>query len=200
MRTLLKPEHYGILFLDFDGVLHPDECEAKMFFCHMEKFSALIRDMQPHVAIVISSLWRTKYPLKALRKIFPIDIRDSIIDVTPVSRTKKAKRCEEIKAYLNKSNLENVHYAILDDHPEWFRDLRGIITCDPKIGLQDAQCYKLKQWFDYISDERTRKEKKNTPFSAQNTHDYSTEKKSNLTFHTSLDNLLTITIIEKEKE
>lgn len=171
MRTLLKSEHYGILFLDFDGVLHPDPCKNEQLFCHVQKFSEVFRLMQPHVAIVISSLWRTKYPLKALRKIFPSDMRDCIIDVTPVSKGKKASRCEEIKAYLNANNLQNVHYAILDDRPEWFKDLRGMVACDREIGLEEAQYQKLRQWFDYITDDRKRREKNGLPAAPHKTSD-----------------------------
>lgn len=169
MRTLLNSEHYGILFLDFDGVLHPDPCKTDKLFCHMDKFCEVLRAMQPNVAVVISSLWRTKYPLKALRKLFPRDLRDCIIDVTPVSKGRKAKRCEEIKAYLSTNNLHNIHYAILDDRPEWFKDLRGMIACNRAVGLEEAQYHKLRQWFDYISDDRKKRAKNGLPAAPHNT-------------------------------
>jgi hypothetical protein len=47
-----------ILFLDFDGVLHPEydgqAAPADVVFCHLPRFEAVMRD-HPEVEIVISS-------------------------------------------------------------------------------------------------------------------------------------------------
>lgn len=58
-----------ILFLDFDGVLHPEydgqATPADVVFCHLPRFEAVMRD-HPEVEIVISSMWREQFPLDAL--------------------------------------------------------------------------------------------------------------------------------------
>ena len=62
-----------ILFLDFDGVLHP-EGEDHIFkggvdFCFLPRLEALLREF-PQVKIVISSSWREQLLYKTLLKPF----------------------------------------------------------------------------------------------------------------------------------
>jgi hypothetical protein len=77
-----------ILFLDFDGVLHPlftrPELppEESRPFCYLPRFAAVLRDY-PSVEIVISSTWRLKRDLEQLREPFPHDLRPRVIDTTP---------------------------------------------------------------------------------------------------------------------
>ena len=54
-----------ILFLDFDGVLHPEPCdEDGEPFCNLPALEAILRDF-PAVEIVISSMWRfDAYPCR----------------------------------------------------------------------------------------------------------------------------------------
>ena len=77
-----------ILFLDFDGVLHPEydgqATPADVVFCHLPRFEAVMRDY-PEVEIVISSMWREQFPLDALRARFSPDIAGRIIGATPVT-------------------------------------------------------------------------------------------------------------------
>ena len=65
-----------ILFLDFDGVLHPEYSDRavpdEIAFCHLPRFEAVLRDF-PNVEIVISSTWRYHLPLDALRERFSAD-------------------------------------------------------------------------------------------------------------------------------
>ena len=74
-----------LLFLDFDGVLHPQHESHDNPFGYMDNFCALMRDADPlgQVPIVISSSWRLMYPIDTLRTHFPNDIAARILDVTP---------------------------------------------------------------------------------------------------------------------
>lgn len=77
-----------ILFLDFDGVLHP-EGEDHIFnggadFCFLPRLEALLRKF-PFVKIVISSSWREQLLYKDLLKPFSNDIRARILGSTPHS-------------------------------------------------------------------------------------------------------------------
>ncbi|MFD2270984.1 HAD domain-containing protein [Undibacterium arcticum] len=58
-----------ILFLDFDGVLHPDPCDEGERFSRLPAFEALMRDF-PAVEIVVSSSWRVARTLDDLRAFF----------------------------------------------------------------------------------------------------------------------------------
>lgn len=70
-----------ILFLDFDGVLHPINRHEGLFFC-MPLFESVMRE-HSCVEIVISSAWRGYYELPKLGSFFSTDIGDRIIGVTP---------------------------------------------------------------------------------------------------------------------
>jgi hypothetical protein len=71
-----------ILFVDFDGTLHPDGCECDQFFCRTPLLEEVLRGF-PHVQVVISSSWGQVHPLAQLREFFSDDIKARIIDVTP---------------------------------------------------------------------------------------------------------------------
>ncbi|WP_374416067.1 HAD domain-containing protein, partial [Ectopseudomonas oleovorans] len=59
-----------ILFLDIDGVLHPDPPQPDQRLRSLPRLVAILRDF-PHVEVVISSLWREHLTLNQLREIFP---------------------------------------------------------------------------------------------------------------------------------
>lgn len=77
-----------ILFLDFDGVLHP-EGEGHILsggtdFCFLPRLEALLREFL-HVKIVISSSWREQLRYETLLKPFSSDLRARILGATPHS-------------------------------------------------------------------------------------------------------------------
>ncbi|MET3139349.1 hypothetical protein AAKU61_003730 [Undibacterium sp. GrIS 1.2] len=99
-----------ILFLDFDGVLHPEPCydEAKLFTC-LSRLEQVLREFAS-VRIVISSTWREKHSLSDLRRLFSADIAERIIGVTPSWRDHSElvdiigyQRHAEIEAWLRQS-------------------------------------------------------------------------------------------------
>ena len=76
-----------VLFLDFDGVLHPEVGMPDRHFCCLPDFSEVLRAVDPglRLPIVISSMWRIFYPLQTMRERFPPDIAGRIVGVTPSS-------------------------------------------------------------------------------------------------------------------
>jgi HAD domain in Swiss Army Knife RNA repair proteins len=74
-----------VLFLDFDGVLHPDNLEPDRLFCYMPGFCEVIRKADPkgEMPIVISSMWRFNSTVDQMSAHFPSDIARQIIGVTP---------------------------------------------------------------------------------------------------------------------
>lgn len=66
-----------LLFLDFDGVLHPqydgEPTPVSELFCHLPRFESILQDF-PSVEIVISSTWRNQFTLEELRSRFSPDI------------------------------------------------------------------------------------------------------------------------------
>ena len=50
------------LFLDFDGVLHPDPSANQFKFCQRNLIESILREF-PQVDIVLSTNWRLRYPM-----------------------------------------------------------------------------------------------------------------------------------------
>lgn len=111
-----------ILFLDFDGVLHPQHDNepppADLVFCHLPCFEAVMREF-PMVEIVISSMWRHQFTLDQLRARFSPDIAARIIDTT--AKTERAdgylpnRREREILDWLLATGNENTPWIAIDD-------------------------------------------------------------------------------------
>lgn len=77
-----------ILFLDFDGVLHPEGEDHTLNggtdFCFSPRLEALLREFL-HVRTVISSSWHEQLRYETLLKPFSSDIRARILGATPHS-------------------------------------------------------------------------------------------------------------------
>ena len=116
-----------ILFLDFDGVLHP-ECEVSQRgevadFCFLPRLESLLRAF-PDVRVVISSTWREHKTLDELREMFSADIAARIIGATALpapgaaTRYTPARREREIVAWLQARGGLDQPWVALDD-AEW---------------------------------------------------------------------------------
>ena len=70
-----------IIFLDFDGVLHPQydgqAVPDEVAFCHLPLFETLMREFLM-LNIVVRSTWRTQQSLDVLRRRFSGDIAKRI--------------------------------------------------------------------------------------------------------------------------
>lgn len=141
-----------ILFLDIDGVLHPqydgESTPADVVFCHLPRFEAILRDY-PDVDIVISSSWRYQFPLAQLKSHFSSDIAARIVDSTPqiaeFDEYLPARREQEILAWLATAGREGVARVALDDATWQFQRYRDrVVACVSYIGLDDAAEIRLR--------------------------------------------------------
>ena len=77
-----------ILFLDFDGVLHPNSDDSEHFSCAPLLWELLRR--HPDVRVVLSTGWRFERPLDELRRLAcqngGEDVAERVIDATPLLR------------------------------------------------------------------------------------------------------------------
>ena len=136
-----------VLFLDFDGVLHPEHdgepTPADRVFCHLPRFEAVMRDF-PEVEIVISSMWREQFPLDELRARFSRDIAARIIGATPVTprlddKYMPARREGEILEWLAAAGRESAPWLAIDDAEWQFQQHRDrLIACTWYVGFDDA--------------------------------------------------------------
>jgi hypothetical protein len=149
-----------ILFLDFDGVLHPEYetmlTPADLVFCHLPRLESVLRDF-PGVQIVISSMWRYQFTLDELRARFSQDIADRIIGKTPQSEYfdtsyVRARRDKEILNWLMVTERTDEPWVALDDCAWNFQHhLDHLVVCNAFTGLNDKSEDKLRDALSPIS-------------------------------------------------
>lgn len=140
-----------ILFLDFDGVLHP--IPGKRDLCHRERLEGVIRDF-PHLRIVVSSMWRAELDLEGLRRLFSVDVQYRIIDVTPWTETPAwAKdsefffaqtRYNEILLWIEQNKYRGQWLALDDSWREFPDPCSELIRCEIEIGFDEKVEQKLR--------------------------------------------------------
>lgn len=144
-----------ILFLDFDGVLHPIPCKNADLLCHIPRLEKVLRDY-PQVQIVISSLWRCEQPIEQLRGWFSEDIRPRVIGITPfisepdertgfiLAQTRHAEILEWIA-----QNKYGGPWVALDDAVNEFPDpCLTLIPCRTEFGFCAIEELKLRAYLD----------------------------------------------------
>ena len=144
-----------IIFLDFDGVLHPISRanRERVLFSQEEHLARVLRDFPP-VEIVISSAWRQDYSLKAIQAIFRTDLRNRIVGMTPIFEIRDAgdvagSRYREIQAYLAGSIA---NWLALDDDASLFpAGCAELVLCED--GFQDAEERALRDLLLHMPDE-----------------------------------------------
>lgn len=152
-----------ILFLDFDGVLHPDAVylERGRPVLHAEgtlfMWAPLLADMlskYPHVQIVLSTSWARHFGFARARDFLPEQLRHRAIGATWHSAMAgntigwnsrssstwwdNVDRFEQIKRWVNRAGV--VEWVAIDDQPLGWADAdRGkLIQTDSNFGLSDA--------------------------------------------------------------
>jgi len=142
----MAPRHFWpfVLFLDFDGVLHPGTSGTMRLINELEQLLA----HYPDVVVVISSSWRMSESLDELRAWFSPEFASRIVSVTPVlDQAQPAARQTEIETWL-KYNPAN-HYCALDDEPPLFQPgCPWLIATNPRTGLTKQTLQALSAVFD----------------------------------------------------
>jgi hypothetical protein len=134
-----------ILFLDFDGVLHPAGCHTQRHFCELPRFEAVIRQY-PDVRIVISSAWQRQFRMPALRALFSQDVAARIIGRTLTADPEgDAKtRHQQIWFYLGRAGATRARWIALDDAKTQFpRHCPQLVLCDPACGFDEHAAERL---------------------------------------------------------
>lgn len=141
-----------IVFLDFDGVAHPDRSRTEPKFCRLPLIESWLR-ARPAVDVVISSSWREVHPFRELVEFFSDDIQPRVIGCTPVfHRVSPAeleggktgwplrhKREAEVRQWMLDSWDPARPWVALDDMPELFQlGCKALVLCDPTVGITDA--------------------------------------------------------------
>ena len=107
-----------LVFLDFDGVLHPYPCSDSEYFCWMDNLESVLHTFS-NTEVIISSSWREHYDFSALQQLFPKSIQKQIIGVTPViteSSYDEGGRELEIVRWLQQQKREHENWIAIDDN------------------------------------------------------------------------------------
>lgn len=136
-----------ILFLDFDGVLHPTGPRSTKF-SQLDVLVGFLRETEfLDLRIVVSSTWRQLYGVERLRRFFPLDIAARIVGVTPVldEYDSDNERGEEIRAWLEQEAPAAI-WAALDDDPEGFspRLKSRVVLTDGAVGVNQEAIAQLR--------------------------------------------------------
>jgi len=147
-----------ILFLDFDGVLHPIGSTPAQCFACLPLLEEFLRIEAPSWQVVISSSWREYYSRQQLLEVFSSDLRTRIIGSTPVDGDRSLHatwgaqaslypREIQIRHFLAQRGLDADNWVALDDMKRWFRDGDAndhLVLCDPEIGLSKSDLVRLR--------------------------------------------------------
>lgn len=130
-----------LIFIDFDGVLHPLTREEPDF-CRLHLLWKILRAC-PHVNIVFSSSWREIYQLEEMVKFVTYgggeDLADRVIGKTPILGGARCDRRDlEIQSWLN-TNGYKCQWLAIDDMPKLFNGGHpNLYVVDGSRGLTEA--------------------------------------------------------------
>jgi len=149
-----------ILFLDFDGVLHPDPCtdEARLF----ENAPRLEHVLAPYprVFLVLSTAWRQTASYEQLLAPLPPPLARRVIGVTPnfgdfpsAAMLIPYRRQAECMRWMLQNRLQGQAWLALDDRPsEFVPYCENLIDCHPLMGFDESTsarlCSALARHFD----------------------------------------------------
>lgn len=162
---------HPVLFLDFDGVLHPDRAYLKSgrpilvgdgtLFMWADILVELLAP-HPEIQVVISSSWARELRFSKAKKYLPLAIQNKVIGATWHSRMAKhpdaehrlhstwwdhSTRYDQIKRYVDRAKITN--WLAIDDHPTGWKDhdKYRLIYTNSETGISDPvviDCLKHK--------------------------------------------------------
>lgn len=136
-----------ILFLDFDGVTHPQPCFHENVFCRLHLIESILRERELRdIEIVISSSWRGHHSLDDMREFFSRDMQGRVIGVTPdlpklesdglPGQAPEFERERECQAWMQTNRPPGTPWLAIDDRPQWFSpDCANLLVTNCQYGF-----------------------------------------------------------------
>ena len=131
-----------LLYVDFDGVLHPTT--GKDLFCRMHLLEEALVGMD--CQIIISSSWRFHHPFKYLQSLFPESLRGQVAGVTGDAFMGRWPRHSEILIDVSKRAAQGRWRALDDSWIEFPKDCPELIRCNPNSGMGSKESAELRSW------------------------------------------------------
>ncbi len=141
-----------VLFLDFDGVLHPDPCfDGRRMFEQVPRLTTVL-DEFPEARIVLTTSWRSAKTLAQLCDPLGTALAARVAGVTPhfshfsaPARYQPYPRHAECLQWLAARGDTGAEWVALDDRASLFApDCDQLIECDSTRGLDDAGAGRLR--------------------------------------------------------
>ena len=154
--TIKGAKEQKYLFLDIDGVMNSFDdynMTGEEFMKNKNDISFVISKKQIDLLneiiekynpkIVLSSYWRTRYPIGKINKIFKDNgFKGAVIAKTDEKGEEHRDRWNQIKRFIDKNNVEN--YIILDDD-SLGNEAENHIKTNPYIGIEKKHIEKIKR-------------------------------------------------------
>ena len=149
-----------VLFVDFDGVTHPEPSLPDEFFAQLPLIEAVLRDY-PAVDIVVSSTWRLDWmagsdaaAVENLRQYFSPDIAKRVVGLTPFLGRIQENGLDalpyvrelECHAWMKSNRSVRTRWMALDDRDELFMPrCPNLMKVDGNFGFMpsDEEVFRL---------------------------------------------------------
>jgi hypothetical protein len=135
-----------VLFIHFDGVLHPTHSDRSQHFIHLPRLEAVLRQ-HGALQMALTTSCEDGYSHDALRERFSADIAKRIIGETSSTEVEGEAdtRYHQIRLFLHRQGLSRDAWAALDDAKDEFpRGCRQVVLCRPEVGFDEAAECRLR--------------------------------------------------------
>lgn len=133
-----------IVFLDFDGVLHPEGCASRHHGMHADALAQVL--LKTDARVVVSSTWRLTRSISALKSSMGAALGSLVLGKTPVysdldlaqlpSKLHAYQRHTECVAWMRKHHANPDAWLALDDRPYIFYPFcPNLVVCNARTGL-----------------------------------------------------------------
>lgn len=137
----------NIIFLDFDGVLHPvfprvDRPHSEnQHFSYADRLASTLDAIPEDVKLVVTSEWRRSRSIREIKAALP-QLADRIIGTTPISTTRYPcyREDEALRwIHLNCRHPKDVKWAAVDDVAGIWRTADKVMICDDGFRATEAE-------------------------------------------------------------
>lgn len=140
-----------VLFLDFDGVLHPDPCrDSARLFEHAPRLAAALAPFAD-LSIVLSTAWRTHHDAETLAAHLPSTLRTRVVGVTRCFHEIERRpglvpyrRQAECQHWIDRERPGTDWFALDDRSSEFEPYCDRLIATRSDIGLDEAVLNRLR--------------------------------------------------------
>ncbi len=144
-----------VIFLDFDGVTHPDPCFDDNLFCRLPLIEEVLLEF-PGVGIVISSSWREYHPISEMREYFTAAIQPRILGATPSlgqptsdwlpGSLPQFQRQWECASWMKANRRWDTPWLAIDDRADWFQPgCANLLVTQSRLGFCRDDQARLRQ-------------------------------------------------------